>query len=81
MKRNPKQAVLPDPAWRVDVLVDRLVDLLMKRHIDNHPLTARLRQVGLDASLLARNAVRDKLKRERITDVKSLRKALRRPTV
>jgi hypothetical protein len=68
----------PDTAWRVDLLVERSLDLIMNRFVDNHPLTARLRQVGLDASVLARGAVKDHLKKERITTVKSLRRALRR---
>ena len=68
----------PNPAGRVDLLIERTIDLWMKRFVDNHPLTARLRQVGLDGSLIVRGAVKDRLKKERITDVKSLQRALRR---
>lgn len=77
MMKKPKD-VQPDPAWRVDVLVERTLDLWMQRFVDNHPLAMRLRQVGLDTSSIVRNQVRAKMKRERITDVGSLRRALRR---
>jgi hypothetical protein len=81
MKPKPKpqsRAIDPSPAGRVDVLVERVLDRLMERYVDHHPLAVRLRQVGLDSSAIVRGAVKDKLKRERITGVKSVMKALRR---
>ena len=73
-----KPEIQPNPAGRVDVLIERMLDRWMQRFVDNHPLTMRLRQVGLDTSSIVRDEVRDKLKRERITGVKSVMKALRR---
>lgn len=70
--------IAPNPAGRVDILVERIADLCLKRFVDGHPLTLRLKQVGLDGPAMVRNEVRARLKREKITDVKSLRKALRR---
>lgn len=80
VKPKPKQEVLqsPDPGWRVDILIQRIIDASLKRAVDNHPLTARLRQVGLDPSTLVRVAVKDQLKRDKITNVRSVIRALRR---
>jgi hypothetical protein len=77
MKKPPEP---PNPAGRVDVLIERSIDLWMKRYFDNHPFVLHLKnRAGLDGPFLIRAAVSDRLKRERITDIRSLRKALRRP--
>lgn len=71
-----------NPAGRVDVLIQSTVDLFLKRFVETHRgyagLNARLKEVGVDLGTLARDEVSRRLKRERITDVKSLRRALHR---
>lgn len=68
-----------NPAWRVDVLVERLTDRVLERSVDRHPLVERLkREVGLDFGEIVRSQVTQHLKREKITDIKSLRRALRK---
>ena len=79
MTKQPKQVKAePDPAWRVDILVQKIIDVSLKRTLDNHPLTARLKAVGLDVPAITREAVQKQLKRDRITNVRSVLKALRR---
>lgn len=64
---------------RVDVLFERIADLVLKRSIERHPLHARLKnEVGLDVALLLKNGLADTLKREKIKDLRSLRRALRK---
>ena len=36
MTKQPKQVkVEPDPGWRVDILIQRIIDVSMKRAVDN----------------------------------------------
>lgn len=55
----------PDPAARVDVAIERMADLFLTAFVDNHPLTQRLRQAGLDVPDIVRTGVKDQLKREK----------------
>jgi hypothetical protein len=66
----------PSPAGRVDVLIERLVDRWMKLNVDNHPLTLRLKEVGLDSSSIVREAVKEKIKTDR--GVKRLNRGLKK---
>jgi len=66
MKR-PKNLEPGNPdAARVDVVIERIADLCLRRFVDHHPLTAHLRQAtGLDGAAIARAAVRNQLKSEK----------------
>lgn len=71
--------IMKPVAGRVDVLFERIADLLLKRSIERHPLHAKLKdEVGLDVSSLLKNSLADTLKREKIKDLRSLRRALRK---
>jgi hypothetical protein len=48
----------------------------MKLNVDNHPLTLRLKEVGVDSSSIVREAVKDKLKTDR--GVKRLNRGLKK---
>lgn len=68
-----------DPRHRVDVLLKRSAALLLERWVERHPLHGRLKlEAGLDVSGILQDSLSRGLKRERITDVKSVMKALRR---
>lgn len=67
-----------NPAGRVDVLAKRVADLGVQRFIESHPIHARLKQAGVDIASIIRDSLDAALKRERITDMRSLRRALRR---
>ena len=73
---NPVEPM--NPAGRVDLLVNRTVNVAVARWVDTHPLAERLKQVGLDVGFLIRGYVEHRLKKEKITDIRSLRRALRR---
>lgn len=68
-----------NPQYRVDVLLKRVAALLLERSMELHPLHRRLKQeAGLDVSAILQDSLASGLKRERITNVKSVMKALRK---
>lgn len=67
-----------NPSGRVDVLMNRTVDLALKRFVEPHPLHERLKQVGLDFGEILREEISRGLKRAKVSDLKSALKAWRR---
>lgn len=67
-----------NPSGRVDVLMNRTVDLALKRFVEPHPLHERLKQVGLDVGEMLREEISRGLKRAKVSDLKSALKAWRR---
>lgn len=77
--REPKQS---DPACRVDLVIERITDLWLKRFVDHHPLTRHLQQAGIDGPAMVRARVKDQLKSEkRFWDktARALKKVVRKP--